>query len=537
MITELCGRQFFPNWDVSYALYGARFYMDRGSPWMNVWPGMDILLGNLSAFLRQPEAAITLVGVSLNVIATLVVWEIFTRQGVNATISLLAALITALWFKPPLGGWVGDHLSYIVAVSPALGFALTRGRWTGWLDVLTGSAIAFAATLKLNSGIPGLVFSGIWIITASALIRTKVTDKQAGPRQTLGTITQHVALVGLASAIAAIAIKAASGLSEGVYSTVLKTYSVVLESQASSQTGMSKLLLLPLQINPIEAIAQRQTGVLLFVPIVTAFWACVAWSAWQMRAPGTSRLRHATALFLLLSSALVAFSLGRGLTHRLFFLPAGLLLSASDLPIGLRSRKQLACLLTAWLCATWLSFAWVQRSFEYGRLYNSRQLISNQETRLLCVVTEPTSSDQSSVIYASAMSGARIADKRCWSPLELHQQMAGVVDVQELANTLGFTFRNQEKGKGDFREKWDWRQATHEGREQWVSEQAGIINQLQMPYLVERILLTEEERGVPGYDDWREPRQQQQLDLAKATGSTAIARIGELTIWRTKWAK
>ena len=130
-----------------------------------------------------------------------------------------------------------------------------------------------------------------------------------------------------------------------------------------------------------------------------------------------------------------------------------------------------------------------------------------------------------------------MADKRCWNPIELHQQMAGVVDVQELANTLGFTFRNQQEGKGDFREKWDWRQATPAGRKQWVIEQAGIINQLQMPYLVERISLTEEERGVPGYDAWRKPRQQQQLALAKATGSTAIARLGELTIWRTQWAK
>ena len=537
VITELCGRQFFPNWDVSYALYGARFYMDRGSPWMNVWPGMDILLGNLSAVLRQPEAAITLVGALLNVIATLVVWEIFKRQGVNATISLLAALVTALWFKPPLGGWVGDHLSYMVAVSPALGFALARGRWTRWLDVLTGSAIALTATLKLNSGIPGLVFSGIWIMTASALIRTKDPDKQKAPRKLLKKIGQHLALAGLAAAVAAIAIQVASGLSEGLYNTVFKTYSVVLQSQASNQTAFSKLLLLPLQIDPIEAIAQRQTGVLLFLPIVAAFWACVGCSAWKIHASGTSRLRHATALFLLLSSALVAFSLGRGLTHRLFFLPAGLLLSASDLPISSQNRKQLACLLTAWLCATWLSFAWVQRSFEFGRLYNSRQLIENQEPRLLCIGSEPKNSDQSLVIHARPLSGARMVDKRCWNPIELRQQMAGVVDVQELANTLGFTFKNQQEGKGDFREKWDWRQATPTGRKQWVREQAGIINQLQMPYLVERISLTEEERGVPGYDAWREPRQQQQLDLAKATGSTAIARIGALTIWRTKWAK
>ena len=139
-------------------------------------------------------------------------------------------------------------------------------------------------------------------------------------------------------------IQATSDLTEGVYSTVLKTYSIVLESQASSQTAVSKLLLLPLQISPIEAIAQRQTGVVLFVPLVAAFWGCVGWSVWQMRPPGSSRLRHATALYLLLSSALVAFSLGRGLTHRLSFLPAGLLLSASDLLIGIRDRKPLACL-------------------------------------------------------------------------------------------------------------------------------------------------------------------------------------------------
>ena len=35
---ELAGRLLFPNWDVSYAIYGARFWMDRGSAWMNVWP-------------------------------------------------------------------------------------------------------------------------------------------------------------------------------------------------------------------------------------------------------------------------------------------------------------------------------------------------------------------------------------------------------------------------------------------------------------------------------------------------------------------
>ena len=62
---ELLGRRLFPNWDISYALYGARFVIERGGPWMNVWPGMDLLLGRLGGLLGQPEAAITLVGVQI----------------------------------------------------------------------------------------------------------------------------------------------------------------------------------------------------------------------------------------------------------------------------------------------------------------------------------------------------------------------------------------------------------------------------------------------------------------------------------------
>lgn len=537
VITELCGRQFFPNWDVSYALYGARFYMDRGGPWMNVWPGMDILSGSLATVLRQPEAAITLVGISLNVIATLVVWQIFKRQGVNATISLLAAVVTALWFKPPLGGWIGDHLSYIIAVSPALGFALNRGQWTRWLDVLTGCSIAWAATLKLNSGIPGLAFSLVWIILVAALHGTRHANKQTTAEWQANRIARHLALTATAAALAAITMQTASGLSESIYGTVFRTYSVVLESQASSQTAISKLLLLPLQINPIEAIERRQAGVLLFLPIIVGFWGCLGWSVWQLRAAEAVRLRHATALFLMLSSALVAFSLGRGLTHRLFLLPAGLLLSASDLPMSLLGRKQVACLVSAWLCATWLSFAWVQRDFETGRLYNSRQVVLNQKPALLCIGSAPKGADQSLVIKARPSNGARLADRRCWDQTELNAQFAGVVDVQELANALGFTFKNQQVGAGDFREKWDWRQATEAGRDQWVKEQAAIINKLRMPYLVERISLTEEERGIPGYDAWREPRERQRSALASATGSTVIARLDQVTIWRTQWAK
>ena len=60
MAWELAGRLLFPNWDVSYAIYGARFWMDRGSAWMNVWPGIDLLLGQLANMFGEPEAAVAI---------------------------------------------------------------------------------------------------------------------------------------------------------------------------------------------------------------------------------------------------------------------------------------------------------------------------------------------------------------------------------------------------------------------------------------------------------------------------------------------
>ena len=83
VVCELAGRLMFPNWDVSYALYGARFWMERGGPWMNVWPGLDLLLGSLARIVGQPEAAITLVGITLNGVVTLLVWGLGRRLGLD----------------------------------------------------------------------------------------------------------------------------------------------------------------------------------------------------------------------------------------------------------------------------------------------------------------------------------------------------------------------------------------------------------------------------------------------------------------------
>ncbi len=524
LVVELLGRRLFPNWDVSYALYGARFAMERGGPWMNVWPGMDLLLGQLGRLMGQPEAAITVVGVLLNGAATLVVWALFRRLGAGRLQGLLAALAIGLWFKPPLGGWIGDHLSFSVALAPALALALARGRWSVGLGVLTGCCLSTALTLKLNNSGPGLLLSGVWM--AAVLVGRH-------PRPRLGVLLLPL----LASAAAmALLLERLAAIPGGLHARLIDTYTAVLASQATSQAAAPRLLLLPLQINPLEAISQRQAGVLLLLPLVPAFWLALAWSLSRLRRRGHHRLRHATALLLLLASGLVGLSLGRGLTHRLFLLPAGLLLSAADLPLPPARRWWPGALLLAWLLAVWISFAWVQRQFERTALYDSRRLLADPTPTVLCLGATTPAPAGVRVVRAEALPGARPVDRRCFRGAELHASFAGLVDVQELANALATSYPNQTIAGGDFREKWDWRQATPQGRRAWVRAEAARINALQLPYLVERLPLNDVEVAIPGYGGWRAPRLEQRRRLAEATGSTAIGRLGELTLWRTRWA-
>ena len=106
-----------------------------------------------------------------------------------------------------------------------------------------------------------------------------------------------------------------------------------------------------------------------------------------------------------------------------------------------------------------------------------------------------------------------------------------------IANEMGISFRNQAEGEGDFREKWNWKQGSSEGRRQWIKTEAQRINRLQLPYLLERITLNANELTDPQYSRWSEARLKQQQGLADELGATAIARLGEVTLWRTRWSE
>ena len=379
-ISELIGRLIFPNWDVSFVLYGARFWMDRDGPWLSVWPGLDLLLGEIAKKIGQPEAAITIVGMALNITMTLIVWKICKQIQMDRTLIIAAALVTALWFKPPLGGWVGDHLSFLVSLLPALILAMQLGKWNAWLGIISGACLSYGLTLKLNNSVPGLTISAIWIyLTLWQTNGRKLPSFKATARGVAWVLTGAGAMAIFLSIIIRVP--------GGVYPNIIDTYANVLKSQATIQANWLKLFQVPLQINLSEAISNQQAGVLVFIPIVILYWVSLFWSSWKLRDGGITTMRHATAILFLISTSIVGLSLGRGLTHRMFILPAGIIISLSDIPLALRRRKMIIIGFLGYLIANWLSFAYVQRNLEKQPGYNSRLLTQQQPLPKLCLIS------------------------------------------------------------------------------------------------------------------------------------------------------
>jgi hypothetical protein len=519
--------------------------MHQGQAWMDVWPGIDFLQGTLSLLFGSPEVAILILGIAVNAVAVLVVNQLFRLYDASRSSRLAAVLVTAAFFLPPLGGWTTDHITYLVALLPAFSYVHSRCRVTLSLAFLAALSLAFGLTLKLNNFAPGYLFSLGWISFTSLLLHVR-----SCPRTTV-LLSRHLRLliIFLISLVFwSLLLSWQIRLPGGLYPSIYSAYKLVLQSTASGQFSAERLSRIPLQMDLVDAFRSMQLGVLVFVPLVLLFWASLTRSLLKILSVTSTRpqiQRHAVALLLMGATAIICFGLGRGLSHRLFLLPAGILLSCSDLPTPLTGRCAFNFAFLSYLFAIWISLAWVQRGLEWNRPYNYRALLPEQSTvGRLCVgnkqdsvQVDPFRSRSSSTLYFEPLPEARETDLRCWNRTQANTEIAGFVNVQEPANTLGFIYPNHQAGQGDYFEKWDWRKATPSYRSMWSRKQADFINQHRVPYFVERLLVMPEEHAVPGYSANIIPRQEQRKILVANTDAVPIGQLGEITLWRTRWAQ
>ena len=70
----------------------------------------------------------------------------------------------------------------------------------------------------------------------------------------------------------------------------------------------------------------------------------------------------------------------------------------------------------------------------------------------------------------------------------------------------------------------------------WVHQEVQTINLLKMPYFLERLELNDTELEAPGYLAWEKLRKERLRLLSDELSAVKIGNIGNVSIWRTKWA-
>ena len=545
VIWEIAGRSVFAVWDINNQAYGARYWAETGSPWMTVWMGLDLIIGLTSRVTQDTELAITILGCVFNGIATTAMYAVSRQAGISRFLSAVIGLITAIWFLPHLGGWIGDNISFFIGLSPALIYIITDRKWSSVNSFLLGITLALGITLKLNAFAPAFAISMAWL--ATLWVRYLISQNKEisnWPYQRSGS-QLGIGLIGFAITVALI--EHLIDIQRGVLPTVIETYQRVRESLANNQISGSRLVLIPLGVNFQDAWTLKQMGVLIFSPLAIGFWAAMLWSIKQLvtAEDEITRTRHEITIMIMLASAVTCVGLGRGLTHRMLLLPAGVLISLADLPLQTRYLKIAYTTALGAAMTSWLLFGWIQKDTDISSVYDSRQLGNSSQETFFCIgdgVPLEAQNVAAHIIRARPITDSvqvvsRQTIDQCWTSAEWRNDFAGLADVQEIANGMRSTYRNETPGKAIFREKWDSSQTKAEGRDEWLNREVETINRLRMPFLIERLTLSKAELQTPGYDQWEEGRQLLRQELVKRLDAHEVAKIGGASIWETKWRR
>ena len=531
-ILYIAGKSIFAVWDTNNQAMGARYWAETGAAWMGVWPGLDLFIGALTRLTNDTDLAITISGASLNALATILIYQSCLSLDLKKSSALIAGAATSLWFLPHQGGWVGDNASYLIGSLPMFACITFQKKNLNVYFLTLGACAAIGLTVKLNSFIPAFITG---VLFSCAIRWQSRHDKFKAHRR-----TQYLILTAASFLLFALSANTLIGSDDGIYRTILDSYQEVKNSNVVNQISSHRYYLLPLGVDFIKAVRDKSFGVLIFSPLAGIFWIATIWSISQTRsADKESRIKHLFALFLLFSSALVCVGLGRGLTHRLFLIPAGTIVSLDDLFRSPNKSRILASSILFYLAMVWISFAYIQRAANISKIYDTRKIFGGSRKEFCLAASKAIADNQAGDdrIIGVAYPDVQIDnDFTCWKNYNVKAVFSGTGDVQEIGNGLDIVFSNQLPLKWVLREKWFNTQASPAGRKAWVQQEISAIERLESPFYFEKIGLTESEAASADYGrSWQRDREIQVGQIANELGAHPIGKIGDITIWKTKW--
>jgi len=320
------GRIIFPNTDTDFSLYAARYTASTGQPWNIATPLIDVITGGITQITRSPEVTVTITSAAISVLTTAYIYMVCKKSGMSRAYVWTTTLVNAMWFKPPVGGWIGDHLTFIIALAPYAAWTLTSAKYTK-KTFLLGATTALCFTLKINCSVPTIAIAYIGIITHEAVV------KHVSRPATKSIVKIFTCwLLGVICGVAGVAWLAKT---EALHERLFRFTASLASSHSSGALAKRSILSIPFQIDWIQALQERKYGLLILLPVEVMWWvasiilASLTIGYFLKKIYASSRIKELTntAFVLIAASTCGSALLGRGITHKLFMIPATILIT------------------------------------------------------------------------------------------------------------------------------------------------------------------------------------------------------------------
>ena len=515
VIIEIIGLYIFRNTDGDISIYGARYAEYIGTPvfiphWAN-----DIITGTFASLIGSAHKGVGIAGIVLNGISSGIAYISSRIAGLSKGKSLGVSIALACLFMPPVGMWVGDHIGIVAGLSPFFCLLIaekacgTNKKVAEIILVLSLCIFPALVSFKINSSLPAGLMS---IAGAIGYLCILPTDKH----ERLSRYTRITLIVACGLAIASTAWKVLISHGVGIpLHYFIEFYSTAFKSKITERLTLAGLKTLPLGISPIDAIGGKKLGLILYLPLTIAWWLAVfesSISIWSKKNYYEKR-RFFVVLFFLTASALCAYTLGRGHTHKVLFTSMAILIW---IDIKACSRWWTTKVKNNMFTATWLYLVGLfiisgaRELKDHGlidpfpsqRMFDNKACAYSQEFKLV----EP--------------------NHTCYSQTDWEKSVAGVgghSQVLGLANQLNIIWRSDSPMSRRFHEEQDNRLLTDTGRARWVQKTSNYLKAKGFNFYAESFNQDPE---------LKESRKRVLVLLSRALKSCERGKVADITIWK-----
>lgn len=462
-VTYLIARLLvFYNPDEVSLLSSSQYCLKYGMPWSVAWPLADCILSRFIPLTGNSFNSITLFGALISGLGSTITGTTIGRLSGQLSLARWSALLTGMWLVSPAGGWIVDSLSYSIGMTPGFWFINNRycnNRWSA--AIVAGSCMSIGLLLKWNSFAPAYACTLFYILGKSY-------QKFKTTRDILSTLAIFTGSALVTSVVCSALLHLPT-----IYGETINFYYNLRDSPVEKGFAPSTIwgkLSFPFKLDFYSAIIEKRSGDLYFLPVWMAYWfSIIVGVVMLLRERFSESLRFG--LYLLVSTGLSGFTLGRGMNHRLLLIPIGLLLVAHNLERP-AVRKECIKVIKLFFTGGWLVLS-LQQTFSTSGLEARDHwnfALKASSNRQLCIDEKKLLVKQLNTLEAWPQK----SDSLCFDRNYISDNFSAM-GVMSIPNELEISLKQATSRVFPLREEWNSKTLSYAGRI-WLAN--NIIRQI-----------------------------------------------------------